>query len=77
MFDNNIIFSLMISTISILSFFLISDKDEENYDKITQNILILFGITFITTFILKSLNEGNNIIKGGGEIIAHSTRAPF
>jgi hypothetical protein len=77
MFDNNIIFSLMISTISILSFFLISDKDEENYDKVTQNILILFGITFITTFILKSLNEGGSIMKGGGEIIAHSTRAPF
>lgn len=76
MFDNNIIFSLMISTISILSFFFISDKDDENYDKITENILILFGITFITTFLLKSLNEGNNM-KGGGGVISHSTRAPF
>ena len=41
-----IIFSLLISVVSILSFFYISDKDEENYDKITQNMLILFGITF-------------------------------
>ena len=79
MMDNNIIFSLVISIISALSFYLISDKDEENVDKMNQNILLLFGITFISTFLLKSFSEGgSSAVKETTEnVLTHATRAPF
>ena len=77
--DNNIIFSLVISIISAISFYFISDKGDDNVDKINQNILILFGITFISTFILKSFSDGSSsVVKETTEnVLTHATRAPF
>ena len=79
MMDNNIIFSLVISIISAISFYFISDKDDDNVDKMNQNILLLFGITFISTFLLKSFSEGTgNVVKETTEnVLTHATRAPF
>jgi hypothetical protein len=75
---NNVIFSLLLSVISITFFYLISEKDEENNDNLYQNILYLFGIIFITSFLLKTVGEkGKNLEPPIDNIINHSSRAPF
>lgn len=75
---NNVIFSLLLSVISIIFFYFISEKDEENNDSLYQNILYLFGIIFISSFVLKTISEkGKNLEAPIDNIINHSTRAPF
>lgn len=75
---NNVIFSLLLSVISIIFFYLISEKDEENNDSLYQNILYLFGIIFISSFVLKTISEkSKNLEAPIDNIINHSTRAPF
>ena len=78
MLDNNLIFSLILSAINTLAFFFIKNNDEKVVDPSVRNqeLLILFGITFITSFLLKTYV--NNDLKGGGEnVLTHTTRAPF
>ena len=78
MINNNILFSLLISIISVTSFYFLSEKNEENLDKIYQNMLLLFGITFISVFILKSVSDVPKEIESVSEnVLTHSTRAPF
>ena len=75
---NNVIFSLLLSVISILFFYLISEKDEENNDSLYQNMLYLFGVNFITSFLLKTISEkGKSLEAPIDNIINHSSRAPF
>ena len=47
MFDNNIIFSLLISIISMASFYFISEKDEENNNNILIAILSHFWVSLL------------------------------
>ena len=78
MLDNTLIFSLILSVINTLAFFLIKNNNETVIDptKRNQELLMLFGITFICSFLLKSYISGD--LKGGGDtILTHTTRAPF
>ena len=79
MLDNNLLFSLLLAVINTLSFFLLKNNDDTELDKDKRNqeLLILFGITFVTSFLLKLFMTGE-LMKGGKErVLTHATRAPF
>ena len=80
MLDNNLLFSLLLAAINTAAFFLIKNSDESQVDKekINQELLILFGITFLSSFLLK-LGLSGDLMKGGGKesVLTHATRAPF
>ena len=79
MLDNNLLFSLVLAAINTLSFFLVKNNDDTELDKDKRNqeLLILFGVTFVTSFLLKLFMTGE-LMKGGKErVLTHATRAPF
>ena len=79
MLDNNLIFSLVTSLISTLLFYLFTNKSDSNENENKKNeLLFLFGIIFIVTFILKIFSQGNSIkIRSGESSLSHSSRPPF
>jgi len=78
MIDNTLLFSLLLAVINTLSFYFLKNNVEEDTDKRNQELLMLFGITFASSFLLKLFLSGE-IFKGGGKerVLTHSTRAPF
>ena len=80
MIDNNLLFSLILSVINTLAFFFIkNDEDDLDIDKRNQELLILFGVTFATSFLIK-LVLSTDFMKGGNvkeKVLTHSSRAPF
>tara|TARA_B100000214_G_scaffold149650_1_gene107051 strand:+ start:307 stop:549 length:243 start_codon:yes stop_codon:yes gene_type:complete len=80
MLDNNLLFSLLLATINTISFFFIKNTDDTLLDeeKRNQELLILFGVTFLSSFLLK-LGLSGELMKGGGgdSVLTHATRAPF
>ena len=79
MLDNNLIFSLVTSLISTLLFYLFTNKSDSNENENKKNeLLFLFGIIFIVTFILKIFSQGDSIkISSGESSLSHSSRPPF
>jgi hypothetical protein len=80
MIDNNLLFSVLLALINTVSYYFLKNAEEElNIDKRNQELLMLFGITFSSSFLLKLLMSGD-ILKGGGpqvNALIHSSRAPF
>tara|TARA_B100000700_G_C14394834_1_gene556482 strand:- start:149 stop:382 length:234 start_codon:yes stop_codon:yes gene_type:complete len=77
MLDNNLIFSLVTSLISTLLFYLFTNKSDNNENK-KNELLFLFGIIFMVTFILKIFSQGDSIkISSGESSLSHSSRPPF
>ena len=79
MLDNNLLFSLVLAAINTLSFFLVKNNDDTELDKDKRNqeLLILFGVTSVSSFLLKLFMTGE-LMKGGKErVLTHATRAPF
>ena len=77
MLDNNLIFSLVTSLISTLLFYLFTNKSDSNENK-KNELLFLFGIIFMVTFILKIFSQGDSIkISSGESSLSHSSRPPF
>jgi hypothetical protein len=79
MIDNNLLFSLILSVINTLAFFFIKNDDDLDIDKRNQELLILFGVTFASSFLLK-LVLSTDFMKGGNvkeKVLTHSSRAPF
>ena len=80
MIDNNLLFSLILAVVNTIAFFFIkNNQDDFDIDKRNQELLILFGITFSSSFLLKLVLNGD-FMKGGSKIekvLTHSTRAPF
>ena len=79
MFDNNLIFSLVLSILNTGIFIALTHKDNFNQKK--QEYIMLFGITFVSSFTLKMLLN-SNLMKGGApslgsEILTKSSRPPF
>ena len=79
MFDNNLIFSLVLSILNTGIFIALTHKD--NFDQKKQEYIMLFGITFVSSFTLKMLLN-SNIMKGGApslgsEMLTKSSRPPF
>ena len=80
MFDNNLIFSLVLSILNTGIFMALTHK--ENFDQKKQEYIMLFGITFVTSFLLK-MTLNSDLIKGGAplknnlDILTKSSRPPF
>ena len=80
MFDNNLIFSLVLSILNTGIFIALTHKD--NFDQKKQEYIMLFGITFVSSFTLKMLLN-SNLMKGGSgpnistDIMTKSSRPPF
>jgi hypothetical protein len=80
MFDNNLIFSLVLSILNTGIFIALTHK--ENFDQKKQEYIMLFGITFVSSFTLKMLLN-SNLMKGGAptnissDIMTKSSRPPF
>lgn len=80
MIDNNLLFSLILAIINTIAFYFLKNSDE-NIDKEKRNteLLFLFGVTFISSFLTKILLNSDILKKGGykEKTLTHSTRAPF
>ena len=85
MFDNNLIFSLVLSILNTGIFIALTHKD--NFDQKKQEYIMLFGITFVASFVLK-ITLNSDMFKGGGinsnslnsltsNISTNSSRPPF
>jgi hypothetical protein len=81
MFDNNLIFSLVLSILNTGIFMALTHK--ENFEQKKQEYIMLFGITFISSFTLKMLLN-SDIMKGGSpqpnisaDILTKTSRPPF
>jgi hypothetical protein len=76
MLENNLVFSLVSSSIICIIIYCINYKKNLNEDK-KNEIILLFGISFTTIFILRILSQNNKqvISTGGGTI--NSYKAPF
>tara|TARA_B100001057_G_C22171836_1_gene689746 strand:+ start:83 stop:319 length:237 start_codon:yes stop_codon:yes gene_type:complete len=78
MFDNNLIFSLILSLINTGIFLAMTHKD--NFEQRKQEYIMLFGITFITSFLMKSCINVKDIIPNLSkttDIMSQSSRPPF
>tara|TARA_A100001015_G_C14992284_1_gene714530 strand:+ start:267 stop:494 length:228 start_codon:yes stop_codon:yes gene_type:complete len=75
MLDNNLVFSLLLSLINTGIFIAMTHKD--NFDQKKQEYLMLFGVTFITSFLLKTCLNKNMLSVKPQEIVSKSYRAPF
>ena len=64
MFDNNLIFSLILSLINTGIFIALTHK--ENFDQKKQEYIMLFGITFITSFLMRTCMQSGKLFGGGG-----------
>ena len=71
---NNLLFSIILSLIITILFYIFSNKNEKDNDK--NNIVLLFGISFICSFLLKNSIEKSNI-KTTENILTYSSRPPF
>ena len=72
MFDNNLLFSLLLSLINTGIFIAFTHK--EDFDKKKQEYILLFGLTFAISFILRMLVTSGSL-KGGAPVL-ESTK-PF
>ena len=75
MLENNLIFSLITSSIiSVIMNCINYKRNTLNEDK-KNDIIILFGITFATIFVLKILSQSNISTTSGGSI--NNYKPPF
>ena len=64
MFDNNLIFSLILSLINTGIFVALTHK--ENFEQKKQEYIMLFGITFVTSFLIRSCIQSGKLFGGVG-----------
>jgi hypothetical protein len=79
MLNNNLLFSLLVSFISSIIYYLIKyNNGVKKHDEIKNDIILLFGIIFVSTFLLK-ICISNESVKpiSGGNMLTHTSRPPF
>lgn len=79
MLNNNLLFSLVVSFISSFLYYLIKyNKDSKSHNEIKNDIILLFGIIFVSTFLIK-MCVSNETVKpiSGGNTLTHASRPPF
>ena len=69
MFDNNLVFSLLLSLINTGIFVAFTHKDD--FEKRKQEHILLFGLTFAISFILRMLVNSSNL-KGGAPVLENA-----
>ena len=74
MIENNIIFALIVSIVNTITFYLFTSRDKKEIVDHKQEMVLLFGISFSTTFLLKTCVE--NIMDSGGNVKLPKTSAP-
>ncbi len=79
MLNNNLLFSLLVSFVSSLIYYLIKyNKDSKKHNEIKNDIILLFGIIFVSTFLLKMcISEESVKPISGGYMLTHTSRPPF
>lgn len=84
MFENNLVFSLVLTVVVISSFYLFGNKEINFRNNEKKNeFLLLFALIFSLSFLMKCISSKDLNIKtiidtnvGGGTMI-HSSRPPF
>tara|TARA_B100001094_G_C18057389_1_gene733212 strand:+ start:255 stop:509 length:255 start_codon:yes stop_codon:yes gene_type:complete len=84
MVQNDILFSLILSLVNTFAFYVLTNRKQNQEVKDRRNeYLMMFGITFVTSFILRTCLGVILTQKGGGggmtepPNISHSSRPPF
>ena len=82
MIENNIIFSLIVSLLNTISFYLFTHRERDTLnDNHKQEMIMLFGISFASSFLVKSIYESFNLKEVektiDTSIISNSSRPPF
>ena len=85
MLENSLVFSLILSVVNTVFLYLFtrSSTSSNKMDKNNRSneLILLFGITFATSFILKSLSSNTlntpSVSSGGADALSYSSRPPF
>tara|TARA_Y100000389_G_scaffold133621_1_gene131118 strand:- start:748 stop:996 length:249 start_codon:yes stop_codon:yes gene_type:complete len=82
MIENNIIFSLIVSLVNTVAFYLFTSRNKKDIIDHKQEMILLFGISFSTTFLLKTCVENmlsnTKVVPSVTEpSILNSSRPPF
>lgn len=85
MFDNNLVFSFILSLANTFMYYLFNTpKYESQMSNRNQELLMVFGITFAMSFFMRSVSSkgGDSInyssnIPPGEVLLSQSTRPPF
>ena len=88
-YENDLLFSLILSVVNTTIYYIMTVYNlKKKIDEDKHELLMMFGVTFVVSFILKTYFN-NGISLGGGDISAqsggsgenylgsHSTRPPF
>jgi hypothetical protein len=80
MLDNNLIFSLILSFICSVIYYMIKyNRDNKQIQTIKNDTILIFSIIFVCSFLIKLCSSSGNDIKHNTNIntITHSSRPPF
>ena len=80
MFQNDILFSLLLALVNTFCFYVLTNRKKDQDLKDQKNeYLMMFGITFVSSFLLKtclaSLNQ--TVVKTDPNSLSFSTKPPF
>lgn len=77
--ENNLIFCLTLSLIITVVYYFTSNETSKEYreTEIKNNMILLFGVSFIVSFLLKFCISNHSTIKSGEASLTHSSRPPF
>ena len=84
MFNNNLVFSFILSLANTFMYYLFNtSKYESHVGNRNQELLMVFGISFAMCFFMKSISSSNSMTtkvdnpKSGDILMSKSTRPPF
>ena len=80
MFQSDILFSLLLSLVNTLAFYLLTNRKKgQELQEQKNEYSIMFGITFVSSFLLKTCigMMNHTVVKSDLTTISHSSRPPF
>ena len=78
MLENNLIFSLVSSSVICIIIYCINYKKENLNEDKKNDIILLFGISFATIFILRIISQNNKpIISTNSSVSLITNKPPF